>query len=512
MGVYTKAQLKSRIQTFIPDNTSEYVTPEFVRTILDDIVDSYDDVGSEISGAGTSGKFVKWTSASEIGDSLLSESGSVVTVTGTLKISSLTASRVVISDSSKNLVSSATTAAELGYVNGVTSSIQNQLNAKEPSITTLPVGKGGTGVGTAFSAGSIIFAGASGIYSQDNTNLFWDNINNFLSIGSAIVVGATSPNVCAILDLVSNTTGFLMPRMTQTQRDNIVSPGGGLQIYNVDTNLVNFYNGSAWKQSFYLWEEGSGVDSIQTTVGAIASGLNTIATGVDAEATYANALAYGNGAKAHNVAVISIGSADDTVFGNNGPVVTGIRGIGIGNGVIVSGSEGGAIGGDAESSGNNAWALGTEAIARKNNTINIAATIITRSGPVATLGNQASFSGAEVTLSTPEVDLKTTSDYTITIPTGTRFYPDSVDIILTTLGGTITGQPTIRAGITGTLAKLLAAVATSGLSALFSREVYNTLLSAAGESSLTAGITVAATGSSTIKGRFVFRGKLIENE
>jgi hypothetical protein len=50
-------------------------------------------------------------------------------------ISDLTASRAVVTDASKNLVSSATTATELGYVNGVTSSIQTQLNGKEPTLT-----------------------------------------------------------------------------------------------------------------------------------------------------------------------------------------------------------------------------------------------------------------------------------------------------------------------------------------------------------------------------------------
>ena len=50
-------------------------------------------------------------------------------------ISDLTASRAVVTDASKNLSSSDTTATELGYVNGVTSSIQTQLNGKEPTLT-----------------------------------------------------------------------------------------------------------------------------------------------------------------------------------------------------------------------------------------------------------------------------------------------------------------------------------------------------------------------------------------
>ena len=49
---------------------------------------------------------------------------------------------------------------------------------------TLPVANGGTGTSTAFTTGSIVFAGASGVYSQDNANLFWDDTNNRLGIGT----------------------------------------------------------------------------------------------------------------------------------------------------------------------------------------------------------------------------------------------------------------------------------------------------------------------------------------
>jgi hypothetical protein len=49
---------------------------------------------------------------------------------------------------------------------------------------TLGVGNGGTGTATAFTAGSVVFAGASGVYAQDNSNLFWDDTNNRLGIGT----------------------------------------------------------------------------------------------------------------------------------------------------------------------------------------------------------------------------------------------------------------------------------------------------------------------------------------
>lgn len=50
---------------------------------------------------------------------------------------------------------------------------------------TLPVGNGGTGTSTAFTQGSVIFADGAGVYAQDNANLFWDDTNNRLGIGTA---------------------------------------------------------------------------------------------------------------------------------------------------------------------------------------------------------------------------------------------------------------------------------------------------------------------------------------
>lgn len=50
---------------------------------------------------------------------------------------------------------------------------------------TLPVANGGTGTATAFTSGSVVFAGASGVYSQNNANFFWDNVNTRLGIHTA---------------------------------------------------------------------------------------------------------------------------------------------------------------------------------------------------------------------------------------------------------------------------------------------------------------------------------------
>lgn len=50
---------------------------------------------------------------------------------------------------------------------------------------TLNVGHGGSGTATAFTAGSVVYAGASGVYSQDNANFFWDAADHRLGIGNA---------------------------------------------------------------------------------------------------------------------------------------------------------------------------------------------------------------------------------------------------------------------------------------------------------------------------------------
>ena len=117
-------------------------------------------------------------------------------------------------------------------------------------VIPLSVAQGGTGTSTAFTAGSMIFAGASGVYTQDNSNFFWDNSNKALGIGTA------TPAATSVLDLTSTAKGFLPPRMTTTQRNAITSPATGLVIYNTSTNVLNNFNGTSWV------ETGSGTSTV----------------------------------------------------------------------------------------------------------------------------------------------------------------------------------------------------------------------------------------------------------
>jgi hypothetical protein len=59
----------------------------------------------------------------------------------------------------------------------------SSVTANSLSLTTpLSVANGGTNTSTAFTAGSVVFAGSGGTYTQDNSGLFWDNTNKRLGI------------------------------------------------------------------------------------------------------------------------------------------------------------------------------------------------------------------------------------------------------------------------------------------------------------------------------------------
>ena len=100
-------------------------------------------------------------------------SGTVTSVSGTGTVNGITLTGTVTSSGSLTLG---------GTLSNV--SLTTQVTG------TLPVANGGTGTATAFTAGSVVFAGASGVYSQDNANLFWDDTNNRLGLGTAAPVSS----------------------------------------------------------------------------------------------------------------------------------------------------------------------------------------------------------------------------------------------------------------------------------------------------------------------------------
>ncbi len=65
--------------------------------------------------------------------------------------------------------------------------------------------------------------------------------------GVAINNDNYAPDASAMLDVKSTTKGLLIPSMTTTQRNAIVSPAEGLIIYNTTTSEINQRQGGAWR-------------------------------------------------------------------------------------------------------------------------------------------------------------------------------------------------------------------------------------------------------------------------
>jgi hypothetical protein len=57
-----------------------------------------------------------------------------------------------------------------------------------------------------------------------------------------------APEASAQLQGNSTAQGWLFPRMTETERDNIASPVAGLVIYSTTTNKLNLYTGAVWEE------------------------------------------------------------------------------------------------------------------------------------------------------------------------------------------------------------------------------------------------------------------------
>jgi hypothetical protein len=111
---------------------------------------------------------------------------------------------------------------------------------------TLPVGNGGTGTATAFTAGSVIFADASGVYSQDNSNFFWDAANVRLGIDTATpacaldVVGGIQTSRTGVTAPAATDgnvfSGTYTPTLTNTT--NVAASSAGVAQYMRVGNVV----------------------------------------------------------------------------------------------------------------------------------------------------------------------------------------------------------------------------------------------------------------------------------
>ena len=99
---------------------------------------------------------------------------------------------------------------------------------------------GGIGLGYGTDIGVISGLDKDIVFYMTSTKL-----HSFKSTGE-VVIGATSSNASAKLQVDSTTQGFAGPRMTTTERNAISTPLAGLEVYDTTLNSKMIYNGTSW--------------------------------------------------------------------------------------------------------------------------------------------------------------------------------------------------------------------------------------------------------------------------
>lgn len=156
------------------------------------------------------------------------------TITGgatTIATTNLTVSRALVSDGTGKVATATTTSTELGYVNGVTSAIQTQLNAKQATIT----GAATSVVTNNLSASVAVVSDASGKLSSSSvtsTELGYvsgvtSDIQTQINSKQATIVGGastiTSANLTGSRALSSDATGKVVVATTTSTELGYVS-------------------------------------------------------------------------------------------------------------------------------------------------------------------------------------------------------------------------------------------------------------------------------------------------
>lgn len=210
------------------------------------------------------------------------------------KLAAQTVSRAIATDSSGFLTPSATTATELGYVNGVTSSIQTQINAI--SAVTVPSGVMVDFGGIAAPTGWLLCDG-SAVSRTTYANLFtaigvvWGSGDgsttfNLPNMTRRIGMGSGGSGSGTIGNAVGNTGGTEAETLSQAQIP--------VSIGTASSSVTDPGHFHTVTQA--LGASGSGGNAILTTAGGSSVNTNSKTTGITVATTITNA----SGGNSHN--------------------------------------------------------------------------------------------------------------------------------------------------------------------------------------------------------------------
>ena len=203
-GIYVVSTVGDGSTPWVLTRASDYdapgAGPNFIQTGSSVFVQGGDTWGSTSWVMVTTGTIsvgstnLVWTQTSSSGNILvnapLSKSGNTIslgTVTvanGGTGLTSYTIGDLLYADSSSSLAKLADVATGNVLRSGGVgvAPAWGKVDLTTDVSGTLPVANGGSGTSTAFTSGSVLFAGASGVYSQNNASFYWDNVNTRLGI------------------------------------------------------------------------------------------------------------------------------------------------------------------------------------------------------------------------------------------------------------------------------------------------------------------------------------------
>lgn len=239
-GTGTIQQLDQWKSTSTPETSiTQNIYGRAVR-LTGKLLDLDGDAGTNGQVLQTTGTGTQWVATSTLGIS--SGGGTWGSITGTLSDQTdlQTALNAKVDGSGttneipywvdSNTLGSLTTATypsltELSYGKGVTSSIQTQLNSK--GTFTLP----------SLTSGSVLFSNGTTI-AQDNANLFWNDTNNRLGLGTTTPAYTldlqSTGNIQAWIGTQGSTFGYTLGRNTGTGFLDITGNQGGFSGIHVD--------------------------------------------------------------------------------------------------------------------------------------------------------------------------------------------------------------------------------------------------------------------------------------
>lgn len=136
---------------------------------------------------------------------------------------------------------------EFGYLGGVTSDIQTQLNGKEPTITTLPISKGGTNSGTALNNNRVMQSSGGAIVEAAAITAN----RALISDANGIPVHATT--TATEIGYVSGVTSAIQTQLGGKQAD-VITTEGDLVVGDASGDAVRLPIGTA---TYILTSDGT---------------------------------------------------------------------------------------------------------------------------------------------------------------------------------------------------------------------------------------------------------------